>query len=456
MLNSLLTSLAVVLLPAFTPAPVESASCVSTDSVTLSLQFSGSHDAFDKLYQKLDDVITTHNGRINILHIGGSHVQAGEFSHTVRTRLTEMAPGLNGDHGLLFPFRAIKTNGPANYKLSYEGRWTSSRNVQFNPPTELGLSGAAAITSDREARLYLDLRENGKWAFDQLHIFGESSHRDVYPILITAKGDTIESTQTWMGHSYSIFDLPADGLNLQGYHFILPDTMSACTITFRGLKKVAPEPVMPKKKGAKKPEPNYNPLDSAFHFVLTGILPQSNRPGITYTESGVNGASLPSWLRCSEKHFTEELGTMPPDLVIFGIGINDANIPTTDFDPNVFKARYRQLIQRIRKVNPQATFIFITNNSCWYVSKARKKSSNPNTPRVAQAFRELAREYNAALFDVFAIQGGMGSNEAWAQAGLMQRDHLHFTRNGYILIGNLLYNAILADYLKYNRNKTIE
>lgn len=428
-----------------TPVDIDTPRCMKRDSALLALQYpSGNRLEMSRFYSKLEKVISSHEGRIHILHIGGSHVQAGDLSHTLRTRLTEMAHDMNGDHGLLYPFRAVKTNGPFNYRLGYNGRWTGTRNVQQIPLVNLGLSGCAAFTADSAARLMLNLREEGKWDFNQLHIFGEASDSTVYPIVITSRGDTLRSTQTQMLCGYDIFTLKADGLDQPGYRFLLPEADSACTIAFEGLGSVAKEPV--KKKG-KKTIPNYAPLDSAHHFVMRGIVPYSDRPGITYTECGVNGAALASWLRCSASRFERELSTLPPDLVIFGIGINDANVPKADFDTVVFKAQYRELIGRIRKVNPQTAFLFITNNDCWINTPRIRRIPNPNTPLVVKAFHELAREYDAAIFDVFALMGGHKSADRWVQANLMKKDHIHFTREGYFLLGDLIYNAILSDYL---------
>ncbi|MDO4497705.1 MAG: GDSL-type esterase/lipase family protein [Bacteroidales bacterium] len=432
----------------FMPCPIDTPACLKHDSLKLSLQYpSGNRDKMEQFYNKLSEVMQKGEGNINILHIGGSHVQAGDLSHTLRTRLTEMVPNLVGDHGMLFPFRALKTNGPWNYRLNYEGRWQGTRNVLQTPLVDLGLSGTAAITADSSARLHLNLREEGKWDFTQLHIFGEASDPSVYPIVITQQGDTLYATQTLLQQKdYSIFNLYADGLNQPGYHFILPQADSVCTIAIQGLSKVKPEPV--RKKGQKRPQPNYSPLDSAHYFVMRGLLPQSNRSGITYSESGINGASVPSWLRCSEQHFCDELSAISPDLVIFGIGINDANVPKAEFDSIEFKAQYRELIGRIHKINPNACFLFITNNDCWLNTPRIRRVPNPNTATIVEAFYALAREHDSALFDVFGLMGGFKSADKWVKAGMMKKDHIHFTRQGYFLTGNLLYNALLRDMLQ--------
>jgi lysophospholipase L1-like esterase len=45
--------------------------------------------------------------------------------------------------------------------------------------------------------------------------------------------------------------------------------------------------------------------------------------------------------------------------------------------------------------------------------------------------------------------GGLNSMKQWESAGLANRDKIHFTESGYILIGDLLYNALLDRYLEH-------
>lgn len=432
------------------PIAIDTPTCLAIDTINRALIYPGeSRQGMEHFYSKLNTLLTKDNTTkpaltsLHILHMGGSHIQAGDISHQLRTHLTEMAPNMVGDRGLLFPFRAIQTNGPLNYGLSYTGRWTGSRCISQMPDIQLGLSGAAAITSDSAASLTLNLRESGKWNYDQLHILGEASDSTVYPIVITQEGDTIYSTRHLAKADHDIFNFMADGIYRPGYHFILPKSDSLCTITFVGLGKVKPAPIA-KKKG-RKPTPNYQPLDSAHHFIFRGILPQSSRIGITYTESGINGAAVPSWLRCNPERFKQELELLPPDLVILAIGINDANVPPADFDTAQFKANYRTLISRIREVNPQASLLFFTNNDCWINTPRMRRQPNPNTRKAVKAFYSLAAEYNTAVFDEFSLMGGYKSAEKWVKAQLLKKDHIHFTSPGYFLFGDLLYNAIIND-----------
>lgn len=448
--------------------PIAEHSCLRDSSHRQLIYPAGRSEAIMGVYDILEAMLTGDNqAQLNIFHIGGSHVQAGWLSHRLRTNLTHAQAeftddnrdlqGLAAYRGLLFPYRAIRTNSPQDYRINYTGRWTASRCVAQMPDVQLGLSGAAAITADSAASLTVNLRQEGKWNFKTLQVLGDASDVSVYPIVITQNGDTLESQQRLVLKPHNKFFFLADGLDMPGWYFILPQEDSCCTVAFRGLSTVLPEPVAKPAKGKKKPAkpaPNYQPLDSTHYFILRGLIPSGNRRGITYTASGINGAAVPSWLRCSEMLFTSELSMMPPHLAIFGIGINDANVPQADFDTAAFKAGYREIIDRIHSVNPHCALLFITNNDCWLNSGRQRRIPNPNTSRARDAFMALAKEYQGAVFDVYDLMGGFRSSDKWVKAGLMQRDHIHFTQEGYHLIADLLYNALILDYQQSRETKS--
>ncbi len=348
------------------------------------LDFPGTHERFDSLVCRLQNT----DEHLNILHIGGSHVQAGIFSHCLREHF-------NASRGLLFPWKAIRTNAPVDYCFIPSGVWERSRCTEPFPSERLGMSGAAAITSDSLASLRLELPP--KYAFSRLRILGEAEG-GAEPYLLLDKGDTIEAER-----------------QDKDFLFTLSNPDSLCTIAFRGMKGGA-------------------------RFVLRGIFPE-NEQRIVYTESGVNGASVPSWLRCDL--LAEEFSRIcPPDLVIFGIGINDANVAPTRFDTEAFKSSYRTLMDEMRKANPNVCFLFITNNDCWLRVGRQRRTLNRNTQKVEQAMMELARECGGAVWNQFRIMGGFSSSNRWVNARLMNRDHIHFLRPGYELLADLLYNAI--------------
>lgn len=354
------------------------------------LDFPGSRQQFDSLLIRMHDS----QQKLNILHIGGSHVQAGIFPNRLREHF-------DASRGLLFPWKAIRTNAPRDYSLIPSGTWERSRCIEALPMETLGMSGAAATTNDSLATLRLELP--AKYSFAKLCIIGKAEGTAV-PYLLLDKGDTILAEQ-------------------QGpdFLFTLPEPDCQCTIAFSG-------------------------MDSTSRFVLRGIYPEPKQR-IVYTESGVNGASVPSWLRCDL--LEEELSRIcPPDLVIFGIGINDANVLPAKFDVERFKDSYRMLMDKLRAVNPNVCFLFITNNDCWLRVGRQRRTYNRNTQKVEQAMMELARECNGAVWNQFRIMGGYSSSNRWVSAHLMNRDHIHFSPEGYELLADLLYNAICNEEIR--------
>lgn len=381
--------------------------CVHYDKNVLN--YPAGNESMRYFYTQLDSLLLFRQGNINILHIGGSHVQADYLTHRIRTDLIGVQPELQAMRGIIFPHNVAKMNTARNYNIKYQGEWEANRNSRKPFDFRMGLTGMAIRTSDADAEISFCLNRpesSLKWEFDRLRILGYASSDSVVPMLLLPQ-DTLLSVFDSVTSSY-VFQLPA-----------MTDT--AC-IHFS--------------------IPNHNEW-----FTLTGIIPENNLQGINYYSVGVNGAAVPAWLRCTD--FERDLQLVKPQLVVMGIGINDAAVPYGDFDTEKFKQNYRMLIERILRVSPQCAFVFITNNDSYRSVSRKRMAPNQNGELAQQAFYDLAKEYKGAVWDVFAFMGGQGSVEQWAMSDLMQRDKLHFNKKGYELLGDMFYNAFISDYLEY-------
>lgn len=191
---------------------------------------------------------------------------------------------------------------------------------------------------------------------------------------------------------------------------------------------------------------NFVQLDSSqTHFQLFGMNIVNEYPGIVYHNMGINGAATSSFLRSNR--MTKDLKSIKPDMVIFGIGINDAY--GKNFHQNKFEKNYDSLVARVLEANPNCAIIFATNNDSYY----RKRYVNRNGITVQESMYKLAKKHNAAVWDMFEIMGGLNSVVLWQRAHLSKRDKVHFTRTGYILLGDLLFEAIIENYGDYLQNK---
>ncbi|MCF0221961.1 MAG: hypothetical protein HUK19_06680 [Fibrobacter sp.] len=185
-------------------------------------------------------------------------------------------------------------------------------------------------------------------------------------------------------------------------------------------------------------------------FTLTGILSETENPGITYTSVGINGARVPNYYKETCPRIENELKFYKPDLIIFAIGINDANVE--HFDAKGFIANYDTLITRFKAINPDAAFIFETNNDMFRKVKKRRYVQHPNGELARQAFFTIAKRHKAAIWDKFSIMGGLGSMAKWEKADLAKGDKVHFKLAGYNLLGDMFYKAFINAYMEHIAN----
>ena len=98
----------------------------------------------------------TGEGKIQVVHMGGSHIQADIYTHQLRKRFQELTPDMNGGRGMIFPFKIAKTNSPYNFSVAYNGNWEYCKSTQSDRTCKLGLTGIAVSTSDSSLRMTIN------------------------------------------------------------------------------------------------------------------------------------------------------------------------------------------------------------------------------------------------------------------------------------------------------------
>jgi lysophospholipase L1-like esterase len=368
------------------------------------LQYMGDSTRFQLFFEKLDRILLEGEGKVRVVHMGGSHVQGGVLSHAMRENIQSLAPGLRGERGLVFPFKLAETNNPWNYVVKSTGDWDGARVSVNKHFSEWGISGISATATDPSSTATLYSRyDDHPFDFEKVRIFYHQCECSYEPIISNDAilSSRIDSLGSFIEVSFSI---PQDTL-------------------YFGLRKTD---------------------STQTQFILQGIQFLREGPGVVYNPIGVNGASTDDYLR-SQK-FPDQLKSLSPDLVIFGIGINDANTYAKKFDQAAFESYYRQLVRYFREANPDVAILFLTNNDSYF----QKRYANPNAYKVRQSMFTLAEECNGAVWDLFEVMGGLDSIRTWEAYDLASSDRIHFTRKGYQLQAELLFMALreaFGDYL---------
>jgi len=368
--------------------------------------FTSDSSAFERFFYKMDTIILNGEGKISIVHIGGSHIQADVYSGRTRERLQTFYPGMNGGRGSVFPYRIGKTNNPKSYSVHYSGTWATCKNVQYKKKCNLGLTGMAVSTNNINAKFKITLKSDSlvSYYFNKIKLFYNNDSSSFIPKF--NKEITIIKTEVNKKLGYTIY-------HLKGRY-----------------KKV--------ELGFKKNNIYQN------NFTLFGISLENNDPGIVYHSIGVNGASFPSFLRCNllEKH----IKALNPDMVIISLGTNDAY--TTKFSPEFYKSNYEKLIKKIKSVLPNAAILNTVANDSYLF----RRYPNKNTQLAADVIYKVAKKMNCGVYDFYKVMGGFNSSSVWYQKKLMVKDRIHFNRQGYLLKGDLFFNAIIKAYDNHIRN----
>jgi hypothetical protein len=362
-------------------------------------------DSYSKrFYNKLEKLVRTGEGRINIVQIGGSHIQAGTFSGQIRSRLQQMNGEMNAGWGFMFPYRISHTNSPFGYYIRYSGDWQGCRNVETRKSCTLGVSGISATTKSEKAELTILLENENKldYRFNKIRVFYQNPDSNYAVSVDSSILKSCVKTKEY-------------------FDFELNTHVDSLTLTIQRINS------------------------SRGNFILFGITTESAPNGFLYHSIGINGAHVSSFLSCNL--FEEQLALLKPDLVILGLGINDAY--GRRFSQSDFESNYDLLISRIRRAAPETAIIFTTNNDSYLY----RRYVNKNGEKVEQSMLKMASENNAGVWDMYEVMGGLNSVVLWEKNNLVQRDKVHFTHEGYLLLGDLFFNAMMKNFEQYVQTK---
>jgi len=364
------------------------------------IQYFGDSSAYQRIFTTLDSIALYGEGKLNVLHIGDSHIQADYFSGRMRTNMQQSIKGGESSRGFVFPYSVAKTNNPANYYEHYSGQWNVCKNIQKYETCDIGIGGITLETNSAGAYIEYKMREGeyAHYTFNRVKIFHEMD-TSCFDIIFENDAlviDTIINER--LGYT----------------EFVMSSNLDSVKMRF-----VKNRP-------------------SQDHFKLFGVSLETDEPGITYSATGVNGAEVGSWLRCNK--LNDHLEAMNLDWIIISLGTNDGYMKY--FSPEQFYVNYDSLIRQIKTVAPQAAILLTTPGDNYRY----KRYLNYNTKKTRDIILKVAKKHNISVWDLHTIMGGLNSISLWYSKGLTAGDKLHYSKKGYLLQGDLLYSAFMKSY----------
>lgn len=170
---------------------------------------------------------------------------------------------------------------------------------------------------------------------------------------------------------------------------------------------------------------------------------------ISYTDMGINGAFCVTF---TTPERVSEIAALHPDLVIISFGTNESH--NRRYTPMTHYRQMDELVRMLRESMPNAHLLMTTPPGSYESTRRSRRrrtySINPRTAVAAQTIRRFADDNGLAVWDMYEVAGG--SRRAclnWWEAGLMRPDHIHYLPEGYVLQGELFYQALIKAYNDY-------
>jgi lysophospholipase L1-like esterase len=138
-----------------------------------------------------------------------------------------------------------------------------------------------------------------------------------------------------------------------------------------------------------------------------------------------------------------------PDLLVLAFGGNEAG--NDWLDPDRYAASLRKVIKLMRAGKPEMScLLFAPLDQAERTPRGRIITLSV-LPAIVFTQREVAKTEGCAFFDTWTAMGGEGSMERWFEARprLVSSDLRHATPQGYAILGNAYYKALLEGYASY-------
>lgn len=332
-----------------------------------------------------------------IIHLGDSHVQGGYFSIPIRQFFDEYF-GLGG-LGWVAPYRFLRSNQPQLAKISgnrsgWSGSFITSRKYVDSPsPTGITLTANRVNEVEITATDYFPIKK--------VVVFRDASTPPLY-----IKGGSPSQ------RLLAISEEPiADTLRVN-----LP-TSSLTLVASNGAR-------------------------------WYGASLENGYPGPLLHTIGYNGAFYSSM---NQRSFIDHLQLLRPRLLIISLGTNDMLVHR--FSSTQFASNVRSFVGALQAALP-STAIILTSPVSAYTSKRVRRgvyhwTPSPYAAEVAKVLEQEAADLGCGYIDVYSAFGGIARVNALLEAGMLSKDRIHLTREGYDEAGKAIAYALLSDFRRY-------
>lgn len=412
----------------------------------------------EHFFLKLKENESHNNQKINVVHIGDSHIQSDLMTNEIRKNLQQKFG--NAGRGLVFPYQLAKTNGSYNERFYSNRGWESYRNIHPFKNLSVGLSGIALWRDTGGFAVELNIKDTA-YKFNSIKII-TPQNQNMFDLAISSQTKTIQSTERKIithkikkgeaistiadKYKISIADIKREN-HLKSNNIRAGRTLKILTNETRP-KNITSSEFLPLNLESDAFTHYYHsekelnkifliPNKEASKYELNGLVLEKDNPGLIYSSIGVNGAKFSDYNKYPL--FFEQLKALHPDLLIFSLGTNESY---DHMEAEAYIAELRLFIKNIKDQNIDAPIIVMTPPPS--LLKARRP--NVYVRDYAESIIETAKTDGFAVWDLYDEFGGMEGIRNLKATGLIGPDWVHYSKPGYEKQGDLFTEAFLKTY----------
>ncbi|TDW47213.1 LysM domain-containing protein [Flavobacterium sp. 270] len=418
----------------------------------------------ENFFEKLKNNESQNNHKINIVHIGDSHIQGDLMTNEIRKKLQQQFG--NGGRGFVFPYQLAKTNGSYNERFRSNKTWENYRNILPFRNNPVGLSGIALWRESGSFALEMNIKDPA-YKFNTIKII-TPQNQDMFGLATSSQTNKIQTTERKVikhkikkgealstiadKYNISVSEIKRDN-RLKSDAIRAGRTLKITTNETRA-RTVALSEFVSLNVESDSFSHYYNsdkaldrifliPNKSASNYELNGLVLEKDSPGLIYSSIGVNGAKFSDYNKYPL--FFEQLKALHADLLVFSLGTNESY---EHLESENYIRHLREFISNIKAQGINVPIIVVTPAP----SLLRRK---PNTyiHNYTKDIIETAKTDGFAVWDLYDEFGGTEGVRQLRAQGIIGPDFVHYSKKGYEKQGNLFTEAFLKAYDNFKLKK---
>lgn len=375
-------------------------------------------DGLSEFYKKVNNYKKKKSGKIRILFIGDSHIQADFFSGRFRD-FCQSSFG-SGGRGYAVPVDRPGAPGQMGIHCVISKNW-SVINAKKSERSST-LSGFYGLAMRR-------------------HI---SLDRNAFISFTTAKSMTHYADIYYIGHTNGgEIDVYINGIHADTVRLFRKE-LTASRLRYTNVEGISTLKIISKQNQTLKNTTTQANLDFAPVQIIGAVF-ESEKSGFVVDAAGLNGARIATAAAMDRTAFCTQLSWREYDLVAVCFGANDALY--RKINQNKIKADFHEIHSRISSALPECSVLFIT-------APDMKPGMNEfpdyneivagNMRMINQITCETAAALGCGFWDQQKAMGGAGSVGIWRLEKLWRSDMIHASYNGYMLLGDMLIYGVFG------------